>query len=50
MKVIGLDFNDNRLSNGKSVAIKACNIDEVEEIVAPEITSNHSETLVSDSE
>lgn len=50
MKVRGLDFNDNGLSKGKSVAIMACKNEGVEGIIAPAIAGNHNETSAIDSE
>jgi hypothetical protein len=57
MKAISLDFNENGLPKGKSVETTVCNIEEVdllveelENVIAPAIITNHNETMVDDME
>ena len=55
MKVTSINQNDNALPKGKPVETAASNIEEVdlsveelEQVIAPKLTANHNETMVSD--
>lgn len=55
MKVTSIDHNDNATQKGKAVEPAATNIEEsdlfveeLEQVIAPKLSANHNETLVSD--
>ena len=57
MKASSLDCNENGPAKGKSVETTVCNIEEVnlfveelEDVIAPRLSANHNETMVSDEE